>query len=59
MNDDDPAAAHLHFSYAKDAEIILGLGMMVAKGGFFSERVNAFIISPQLRKIIRCVCLEK
>ena len=46
MNDDDPAAAHLHFSYAKDAEIILGLGMMVAKGGFFSERVNAIIISP-------------
>ena len=34
MNDDDPAAAHLHFSYTKDAGIILGFVMMVARKSF-------------------------
>ena len=37
MNDDDPAAAHLHFSYTKDAGIIMGLGMMVARKLFTSS----------------------
>lgn len=54
MNDDDPAAAHLHFSYTKDAGIILGFGMMVARKSFTFSSSFHFSLQADWNELQMC-----